>query len=113
MSNLASNLATDAVNSAVNSEASNVRQTMIVSMENQAGALSNLVGLFAQRAINIQALTVLEESADNTLSTLTITATTPVEVMASLAKQVDRLVDVITVEIAQDMVVSIDVKAAA
>ena len=91
----------------------NVRQTMIVSMENQAGALSNLVGLFAQRALNIQSLTVLEAQDDNTLSTLTLTATTSVEVMNSLAKQVDRLVDVITVQIAQDMVVSIDVKAAA
>lgn len=108
-----SNLASSPVSSSVSSSDSNVRQTMIVTMENQAGALSNLVGLFAQRAINIQALTVLEESADNTLSTLTLTATTPVEVMTSLGKQVDRLVDVITVEIAQDMVVSIDVKAAA
>lgn len=104
-----SNLATKPVNS----EENNVRQTMIVSMENQAGALSNLVGLFAQRALNIQSLTVLEASDDNTLSTLTLTATTSVEVMNSLAKQVDRLVDVITVQIAENMVVSIDVKAAA
>ena len=91
----------------------NVKQTMIVVMENQAGALSNLVGLFAQRALNIQSLTVLEQSADNTLSTLTLTATTPVDVMMALAKQVDRLVDVIEVEVAQDIVINIDVKAAA
>lgn len=91
----------------------NVKQTMLVVMENQAGALSNLIGLFAQRALNIQSLTVLEQSDDNTLSTLTLTAITPVDVMQALAKQVDRLVDVIEVKVAQDMVINIDVKAAA
>ena len=99
--------------SAESLEQKNVKQTMIVVMENQAGALSNLIGLFAQRAVNIQSLTVLEQSDDNTLSTLTLTATTPVDVMMALSKQVDRLVDVIEVDVAQDMVINIDIKAAA
>lgn len=74
-------------------------QTLTVLMENHAGALSCLVGLFAQRALNIDSLTVLATEEDETLSKLTLTSRTEQQTMKAVAKQVDRLVDVISVEL--------------
>lgn len=74
-------------------------QTLVMVMENHAGALSNLAGLFAQRAINIESLTVIPNEQDQTLSTVRLTSNTDLAIMRSLAKQIDRLVDVIQVNL--------------
>lgn len=74
-------------------------QTLVVLMENHAGALANMVGLFAQRMINIDSLTIFVSKEDDTLSTLTLTTKTERQTLALLSKQIDRLVDVINVEL--------------
>lgn len=74
-------------------------QTLVVLMENHAGALSNMVGLFAQRTINIDSLNVVATKDDETLSQLTLQTHSERQVMVLLAKQIDRLVDVISVEL--------------
>ena len=49
-----------------------MRRILAVLLENEAGALSRVVGLFAQRNYNIESLTVAP-TEDLTLSRLTIT----------------------------------------
>ena len=49
-----------------------MRRIISVLIENEAGALSRLVGLFAQRGYNIETLTVAP-TEDATLSRLTMT----------------------------------------
>ena len=49
-----------------------MRRILAVLLENEAGALSRVVGLFAQRNYNIESLTVAP-TEDETLSRLTLT----------------------------------------
>ena len=49
-----------------------MRHIIAVLLENEAGALSRVVGLFAQRSYNIESLTVAP-TEDNSLSRLTLT----------------------------------------
>ena len=49
-----------------------MRRILSVLLENEAGALSRVVGLFAQRNYNIETLTVAP-TEDQTLSRLTLT----------------------------------------
>ncbi|HMU87141.1 MAG TPA: acetolactate synthase small subunit, partial [Agitococcus sp.] len=49
-----------------------MRHIISVLIENEAGALSRLVGLFSQRGYNIETLTVAPTD-DSTLSRLTLT----------------------------------------
>lgn len=74
-------------------------QTLVISMENHAGALAGLVGLFAQWTINIDNLTVEPTQEDKTLSILTLTTCTEQHTLVLLAKQIDRLVDVVDIEL--------------
>lgn len=74
-------------------------QTLVILMENEAGVLSNLVGLFSQRAINIDSLTVKPTQDDKTLSKVTLETSTEHRTLRLLTKQIDRLVDVISVEL--------------
>jgi acetolactate synthase-1/3 small subunit len=67
-----------------------------VLLENEAGALSRVVGLFAQRNYNIETLTVAP-TEDLTLSRLTLTTTGDQERITQIIKQLDKLVEVISV----------------
>jgi acetolactate synthase-1/3 small subunit len=67
-----------------------------VLLENEAGALSRVVGLFAQRNYNIETLTVAP-TEDTTLSRLTLTTTGNADRIAQIIKQLDKLVEVVSV----------------
>jgi len=65
-------------------------------MENEAGALSRVVGLFSQRGFNIETLNVAP-TEDPTLSRLTLTTKGDDRVIEQITKQLNKLVDVIKV----------------
>jgi len=73
-----------------------VRAILAVLLENEAGALSRVVGLFAQRNYNIETLTVAP-TEDLTLSRLTLTTTGDQDRIIQIIKQLDKLVEVISV----------------
>ncbi|CDF99661.1 Putative IlvH [Avibacterium paragallinarum JF4211] len=65
-------------------------------LENESGALSRVVGLFSQRAFNIESLTVAPTD-DPTLSRMTIEAYGDEQVLEQIEKQLHKLVDVFKV----------------
>lgn len=65
-------------------------------MENEAGALSRVSGLFSARGYNIESLTVAE-TEDHTLSRMTIVTTGSDAVIEQIIKQLNKLVDVVKV----------------
>ncbi|MBA59452.1 MAG: acetolactate synthase small subunit [Gammaproteobacteria bacterium] len=71
-----------------------MRRIVSVLMENEAGALSRLIGLFAQRGYNIETLTVAP-TEDETLSRLTLTTLASDEQIEQITKQVNKLVEVV------------------
>ena len=73
-----------------------MRAILAVLLENEAGALSRVVGLFAQRNYNIETLTVAP-TEDLTLSRLTLTTTGDQDRISQIIKQLDKLVEVISV----------------
>ena len=72
--------------------------TRIISvlMENEAGALSRVVGLFSQRGYNIDSLTVAP-TEDKSLSRLTLTTRNDDKTMEQIVKQLHKLIDTIKV----------------
>ena len=73
-----------------------MRHIISVLMENEAGALSRLVGLFSQRGYNIESLTVAPTD-DQTLSRLTLTTFGDEHEIEQITKQLNKLVEVIKV----------------
>lgn len=67
-----------------------------VLMENEAGSLSRLVGLFSQRGYNIETLNVAP-TEDPSISRLTLTTITSPEKIEQITKQLHKLVEVIKV----------------
>ena len=65
-------------------------------MENEAGALSRVAGLFSARAYNIESLTVAP-TEDATLSRMTIVTSGSEEVIEQIIKQLNKLIDVVRV----------------
>ncbi len=65
-------------------------------MENEAGALSRVAGLFSARGYNIESLTVAV-TEDLTLSRMTIVTTGSDEVIEQIIKQLNKLIDVVKV----------------
>ena len=65
-------------------------------MENEAGALSRVAGLFSARAYNIESLTVAP-TEDATLSRMTIVTAGSDDVIEQIIKQLNKLVDVVKV----------------
>ncbi len=63
-------------------------------MENEAGALSRVAGLFSARGYNIESLTVAP-TEDATLSRMTIVTSGSDEVIEQIVKQLNKLVDVV------------------
>lgn len=73
-----------------------MRRILSVLLENESGALSRVVGLFSQRAFNIESLTVAP--TDNpTLSRMTIEAYGDEQVLEQIEKQLHKLVDIFKV----------------
>ena len=63
-------------------------------IENESGALSRVIGLFAQRGYNIETLTVAP-TEDETLSRLTMTTLAADEKVEQITKQLNKLVEVV------------------
>lgn len=74
-----------------------MRRIISVLLENQAGSLSRVVGLFSQRGYNIDSLTVAP-TEDPTLSRLTLTTVADDLVIQQVTKQLNKLVDVVKVQ---------------
>jgi acetolactate synthase-1/3 small subunit len=70
--------------------------TISVFVENHAGALSRIAGLFSSRGYNISSLTVAETD-DPSVSRMTIVVGGDESVLEQVVKQLNRLVDVIKV----------------
>ena len=73
-----------------------MRRILSVLLENESGALSRVVGLFSQRAFNIESLTVAPTD-DPTLSRMTIEAYGDEKVLEQIEKQLHKLVDIFKV----------------
>ena len=71
-----------------------MRRIISVLLENESGALSRVIGLFAQRGYNIETLTVAP-TEDATLSRLTLTTIASDDQIEQITKQLNKLVDVV------------------
>ncbi len=71
-----------------------MRRIISLLLENEAGALSRVVGLFAQRNYNIETLTVAP-TEDETLSRLTLTTTASDTQVEQITKQLNKLIEVV------------------
>lgn len=72
----------------------NERHTISILLENAAGALSRVAGLFSARAYNIESLAVAP-TEDPTVSRMTVVTTGSPEIVEQITKQLNKLVDVI------------------
>jgi len=73
-----------------------MRHILSLLLENEAGSLSRVAGLFSARAYNIESLTVAP-TEDPTVSRLTLVTSGSDEIIEQITKQVNKLVDVIKV----------------
>ncbi|MDA8095497.1 MAG: acetolactate synthase small subunit [Betaproteobacteria bacterium] len=73
-----------------------MRHIISLLMENEAGALSRVAGLFSARGYNIESLTVAP-TEDATLSRMTILTRGSDEVLEQIIKQLNKLIDVVKV----------------
>jgi acetolactate synthase-1/3 small subunit len=73
-------------------------RTLMLRVENRPGALARVTGLFSARGINIESLTVAR-TEDPTLSHMTIVVDMDEVALEKLVKLLDRLVDVVTIEV--------------
>jgi acetolactate synthase-1/3 small subunit len=73
-----------------------MRHIISILLENEAGALSRVAGLFSARGYNIETLTVAP-TEDSSLSRLTIVTSGSDEVIEQITKQLNKLIDVIKV----------------
>ncbi len=71
-----------------------MKHTLSILVENHAGVLSRVAGLFARRGFNIESLAV-GTTADPAVSCITIVADDRENVMEQLGKQLNKLIDVI------------------
>lgn len=73
-----------------------MRHILSLLLENEAGALSRVAGLFSARAFNIESLTVAP-TEDPTISRMTLVTSGSDEIMEQITKHLNKLVDVIKV----------------
>jgi acetolactate synthase-1/3 small subunit len=71
-----------------------MRHTISILLENEAGALSRVAGLFSARGYNIESLTVAP-TEDASISRMTLVTRGPDEIIEQITKQLNKLVDVI------------------
>jgi acetolactate synthase-1/3 small subunit len=71
-----------------------MRHIISVLLENEAGALSRVSGLFSARGYNIESLTVAPTN-DSTLSRMTIVTRGSDKVADQIVKQLNKLIDVV------------------
>src|SRR6476620_1400810 len=73
-----------------------MRHIISLLMENEAGALSRVAGLFSSRGYNIESLTVAA-TEDATLSRMTLVTTGSDDVIEQITKQLNKLIEVVKV----------------
>ncbi len=73
-----------------------MRHIISLLMENEAGALSRVAGLFSARGYNIESLTVAP-TEDATLSRMTIVTSGSDEIIEQINKQLNKLIEVVAV----------------
>ena len=73
-----------------------MRHIVSVLLENEAGALSRVVGLFSARGYNIETLTVAP-TEDRSLSRMTIVTGGSDDVIEQITKHLNRLIEVVKV----------------
>ncbi len=70
------------------------RHTLSILVDNEAGVLARIVGLFSARGYNIESLTVADVSDDHLVSRITVVTSGPPAVIEQIMAQLDRLVPV-------------------
>ena len=73
-----------------------MRRLLAILLENEAGALSRVIGLFAQRNYNIETLNVAP-TEDETLSRVTLSTTGDEKRIEQITKHLNRLIEVVKV----------------
>jgi acetolactate synthase-1/3 small subunit len=73
-----------------------MRHILSLLLENEAGALSRVAGLFSARGYNIESLTVAP-TEDPTLSRMTIVTSGSEDVIEQITKQLNKLIEVVKV----------------
>lgn len=71
-----------------------MKHIISILLENEAGALSRVAGLFSARAYNIESLTVAPTD-DDSLSRMTLVTSGTDEVIVQILKQLNKLIDVV------------------
>ena len=71
-----------------------MRHIISILLENEAGALSRVAGLFSARGFNIECLTVAP-TEDPSLSRLTLVTWGTEEIIEQIVKQLNKLIDVV------------------
>ncbi len=71
-----------------------MRHIISILIENEAGALSRVAGLFTARGYNIESLTVAE-TEDKSLSRMTLVTRGSEEIVEQIIKQLNKLIDVV------------------
>jgi acetolactate synthase-1/3 small subunit len=71
-----------------------MRHIISILLENEAGALSRVAGLFSARGYNIESLTVAP-TEDPTLSRMTLVTRGSDDIIEQITKQLNKLVDVV------------------
>ncbi len=71
-----------------------MRHIISILMENEAGALSRVCGLFSARGYNIESLTVAP-TENSSLSRLTLVTRGSDEIIEQITKQLNKLIDVV------------------
>ena len=73
-----------------------MRRILAILLENEAGSLSRIVGLFSQRAFNIESLSVAP-TEEPSVSRITIATKGDDKILEQIVKQVNKLIDVIKI----------------
>ena len=73
-----------------------MRHIISILMENEAGALSRISGLFSARGFNIESLTVAP-TEDPTVSRMTLVTSGSDQIVEQITKQLNKLVEIIKV----------------
>lgn len=71
-----------------------MRHIISILIENEAGALSRVAGLFSARGYNIESLTVAP-TEDPTLSRMTLVTRGSEEIIEQITKQLNKLIDIV------------------
>ncbi|WP_221792697.1 acetolactate synthase small subunit [Aquisediminimonas sediminicola] len=70
------------------------RHTLSVTVDNEAGVLARIAGMFTARGYNIDSLTVADVTEDDSISRITIVTTGTPAVIEQVVAQLDRLINV-------------------